>query len=66
MISDGAACKSVDQLPCSLCIDRRLYMIATAKVSMPTNAERHREAVIQDLLIGVGLPILQTFACECA
>ncbi|KAF8468713.1 pheromone receptor [Russula ochroleuca] len=43
---------------CSLCINRRLYKIATANAAMTTNADRRR-AVIQDLLIGVGLPILQ-------
>ncbi|KAF8468710.1 pheromone receptor [Russula ochroleuca] len=42
----------------SLCINRRLYKIATAKAAMTTNADKRR-VVIQDLLIGVGLPILQ-------
>ncbi|KAF8468718.1 STE3-like pheromone receptor [Russula ochroleuca] len=46
---------------CSLCINRRLYKVATAKVMMPTDAEKRR-AVIQDLMIGVGLPILQIIA----
>lgn len=32
---------------------------------MITRAERRR-AIISDLLIGVGLPILQIFARECA
>ena len=50
---------------CSLCINRQLYRVATAKVMMPTYAEKRR-AVIQDLLIGVGLPILQIIARECA
>ena len=50
---------------CSLCINRRLYKIATAKVAMTTNSERRR-AVIQDLLIGVGLPILQIITRKCA
>ena len=50
---------------CSLCINRRLYKIATAKVVMTTDAEKRR-AVIQDLLIGVGIPILQIIARECA
>jgi pheromone a factor receptor len=49
---------------CSLCINRRLYKVATAKVMMPTDAEKRR-AVIQDLMIGVGLPILQIIAREC-
>ncbi|KAI0297142.1 GPCR fungal pheromone mating factor [Russula brevipes] len=43
---------------CSLCIVRRLYTIATAKRVMPTGAE-NRRAVITDLLIGLGIPILQ-------
>ena len=50
---------------CSLCINRRLYKIATAKAAMTTYSERRR-AVIQDLLIGVGLPILQIVTRECA
>ena len=49
---------------CSLCINRRLYKVATAKVMMPSDAEKRR-AVIQDSLIGVGLPILQIVAREC-
>jgi pheromone a factor receptor len=48
---------------CSLCINRRLYKIATMKV-MTTYSEKRR-AVIHDLLIGVGLPILQIAAGEC-
>ncbi|KAF8468719.1 STE3-like pheromone receptor [Russula ochroleuca] len=46
---------------CSLCINRRLCKIATAKVMMPTDAEK-RWTVIQDLMIGVGIPILQIIA----
>jgi pheromone a factor receptor len=46
---------------CSLCINRRLYKIATVKVMTTTYTERRR-AVIHDLLIGVGLPILQIIA----
>ncbi len=42
----------------SLCINRRLYKIATAKVVMPTRSD-NRRAVIIDLLIGIGIPILQ-------
>jgi hypothetical protein len=49
----------------SLCINRRLYKIATAKAAMTTNADKRR-AVIQDLLIGVGIPILQIIVRECA
>ncbi|KAI0297991.1 pheromone A receptor-domain-containing protein [Russula brevipes] len=43
---------------CTLCINRRLYKISTAKAVMPTGAEKRR-AVITDLLIGLGVPILQ-------
>ncbi|KAH9985329.1 pheromone A receptor-domain-containing protein [Russula vinacea] len=46
---------------CSLCINRRLCKIATAKAATSTYSERRR-AVIQDLLIGVGIPILQIVA----
>jgi len=42
---------------CSLCINRRLYKIATAK-GVITDEEKRR-AVIVDLLIGLGIPILQ-------
>src|SRR6266853_654559 len=42
---------------CSLCINRRLYKIATAKVVMATPSE-NRRAVIIDLFIGIGIPIL--------
>ncbi|KAF8259095.1 GPCR fungal pheromone mating factor [Lactarius quietus] len=43
---------------CSLCINRRLYKIATTKVVMVTSSDKRR-AVIVDLLIGLGIPILQ-------
>jgi len=43
---------------CSLCINRRLFKIATRKIMMPTGAEKRR-AVITDLLIGIGIPVLQ-------
>ncbi|KAI0276604.1 GPCR fungal pheromone mating factor [Russula brevipes] len=46
---------------CSLCITRRLYKIATANVTMATGAEKRR-AVIVDLLIGFGIPVLQMVA----
>lgn len=42
----------------SLCINRRLYYIATVQSVMVTRAERRR-AVYVDLAIGVGLPVLQ-------
>jgi pheromone a factor receptor len=44
----------------SLCINRLLYRIARMK-----NAENRRIVVI-DLLIGVGIPVLQMIARECA
>jgi len=50
---------------CSLCITRRLYKIATRKVMMPTGAEKRR-AVITDVLIGFGIPILQIVLREYA
>jgi len=43
---------------CSLCINRRLYKIATTKAVMITSAEKRRGIII-DLLIGLGIPILQ-------
>lgn len=46
---------------CSLCINRRLYKIATTKAVMVTRSEKRR-AVITDLLIGLGIPILQILA----
>jgi pheromone a factor receptor len=48
----------------SLCINRRLYKAATAKTARPTDADKRR-AVIYDLLIGVGIPILQIISREC-
>jgi pheromone a factor receptor len=50
---------------CSLCINRRLYKIATTKAVVVTDAQKRR-ALIYDLLIGVGIPILQIIARECA
>ena len=47
----------------SLCINRRLYKIATAKVVMATRSD-NRRAVIIDLLIGIGIPILQMIMGE--
>ncbi|KAK7025127.1 pheromone B alpha 1 receptor [Favolaschia claudopus] len=42
----------------SLCINRRLYQIASVRTVTKTRAERRR-AIIIDLLIGLGLPLLQ-------
>ena len=50
---------------CSLCINRRLYKIATMKAVVFTPSEKRR-AVIYDLLIGVGIPILQIISGGCA
>ena len=49
---------------CSLCINRRLYKIATMKTVMSTSSEKRR-AVIYDLMIGIGIPFLQVIAREC-
>ena len=49
----------------SLCINRRLYHIATIKAVTITPSEKRR-AVIVDLLIGIGIPILQVIARESA
>ncbi|KAI0250459.1 STE3-like pheromone receptor, partial [Lactifluus subvellereus] len=46
---------------CSLCINRRLYKISTVQTSMATRAGKRREVII-DLLIGLGIPILQMAA----
>jgi pheromone a factor receptor len=48
---------------CSLCINRRLYKIATAKAVMVTRSDKRR-AVIVDLLIGLGIPLVQMVARE--
>ncbi|KAF5342938.1 hypothetical protein D9758_014952 [Tetrapyrgos nigripes] len=46
-------------IPCaSLCINRRLYNIATCKTASVTRADKRRQVII-DLAIGVGLPVLQ-------
>jgi pheromone a factor receptor len=48
----------------SLCINRHLYKVATAKGLLPAGAEKRR-AVLIDLLIGLGIPILQLIVREC-
>ncbi len=50
---------------CSLCINRQLYRVARMKTLGTTDAE-NRRIVIIDLLIGVGIPILQMIMGECA
>lgn len=42
----------------SLCINRRLYYIATANAVTVTKAEKRR-AVLVDLAIGLGIPVLE-------
>ncbi|KAG1751799.1 pheromone A receptor-domain-containing protein [Suillus lakei] len=42
----------------SLCINRRLYKIATINLAHPTKAHRRRTVVV-DLAIALGIPILQ-------
>jgi pheromone a factor receptor len=48
---------------CSLCINRRLYKIATIKAVMVTRSEKRRGVII-DLLIGLGIPLLQMITRE--
>ena len=56
---------NVAPLACSLCINRRLYKIATTKAVMVTPTEKRR-AVITDLLIGIGIPLLQIVSRTCS
>jgi pheromone a factor receptor len=46
---------------CSLCIQRRLYKCTTVTTGGATREEKRRDIVI-DLLIGIGIPILQVVA----
>jgi pheromone a factor receptor len=46
---------------CSLCINRRLYKISTMNAVVITYGDKCR-AVIQDLFVGVGIPVLQMTA----
>ncbi len=50
---------------CSLCINRQLFRVARMKASGTTDAENRRIFIV-DLLIGVGIPILQMIVRECA
>lgn len=43
---------------CSLCINRRLYHIASVRTVTVTRAEKRR-AILVDLAIGVGIPVIQ-------
>ncbi|KAH9987662.1 GPCR fungal pheromone mating factor [Russula compacta] len=47
----------------SLCIVRRLYRIAAMKPLMDACAEKRRQVII-DLLIGLGIPILEMIFCS--
>ena len=40
-----------------LCINRRLYLLASPTTIVPSQADRNREVII-DLVIGIGLPII--------
>ena len=43
---------------CSLCINRRLYHIASVSSVTKTRAEKRRD-IMTDLAIGLGIPVLQ-------
>ena len=45
-----------------LCINRRLYMLASPISIIPSEAEKNRELII-DLVIGIGLPIIAMALC---
>jgi pheromone a factor receptor len=49
---------------CSLCINRRLYKIVTNVKTVEDTRPEKRRAVTIDLLIGLGIPILQMVARE--
>jgi hypothetical protein len=41
-----------------LCINRRLYLLASPTLLLPSQAVKRREFMI-DLVIGIGLPVLE-------
>jgi pheromone a factor receptor len=45
-----------------LCINRRLYLVASPTSVIPSKAEKNRELII-DLVIGVGLPMVVMALC---
>ena len=49
----------------SLCIARRLYCVAAMKPMTTTRAEKRRELTL-DLLIGLGIPVLEMIISKCA
>jgi pheromone a factor receptor len=50
---------------CLLCINRRLYKIATLNAVMVTRAEKRRGTIV-DLLICLGIPIIFMILRKCA
>ena len=56
---------NVAVLASSLCINRQLYKAASMKTAGMTDVEKRRN-LIYDLLIGVGIPVLQMITGECA
>ena len=40
-----------------LCINRRLYLLASPMTTVPSQADKKREVII-DLVIGIGLPVI--------
>ena len=48
----------------SLCINRRLYQIASVQSVTKSRAEKRRDIIV-DLAIGIGLPILGMILREC-
>jgi pheromone a factor receptor len=45
-----------------LCINRRLYLLASPTTIIPSKADKNREVII-DLAIGIGLPIIVVVLC---
>ena len=45
-----------------LCINRRLYLLASQTSLIPSQTDRNREVII-DLIIGIGLPIIVIALC---
>jgi len=48
----------------SLCINRRLYQIASVQSVTKTRAQKRRDVIV-DLSIGIGLPIIGMILREC-
>ena len=42
-----------------ICINRRLYLLASPITRVPSQADKNREVII-DLVIGIGLPVILT------